>query len=197
MKNLEEIAKAIQIRKENILNIRTDAIVNAANEHLQQGGGVCGAIFHAAGATKLRLVCDGFGHCDTGHAVLTPAFDHPNSRFIIHAVGPRWKGGEHGEPELLYNAYLSALRLARENGCHSIAFPLISSGIYGYPVPDAWYQALRACRDFLYRDVQDDFSVIFAVLQDAVYEKGVSIKEEILTDMDEKLPDGEIVAFYA
>ena len=118
----------IRIEKTSITDLRTDAIVNAANEGLRAGGGVCGAIFQSAGYCMLQEACDQIGHCDTGSAVITPAF-HLKSRYIIHAVGPVWRDGLHGEPEQLYGAYSKSLELAAENGCKSIGFPLISSGI--------------------------------------------------------------------
>lgn len=138
----------ISVKIGDIVKERADAIVNAANEQLTQGGGVCGAIFRAAGEKDLRAACEKIGRCETGGAVLTPAFKLP-AKYIIHAVGVRYKDGKHGEERLLYGAYRSALGLAQMNGCDSIAFPLISSGIYGYPVEEAWAVAIKACYDFL------------------------------------------------
>ena len=126
----------IEIRRVSITDLDTDAIVNAANEGLWAGGGVCGAIFKAAGHDQLQAACHKIGHCDTGSAVITPGF-HLKAKYIIHAVGPRWAGGSHDEPKLLYGAYRRALELAVENGCQSIGFPLISAGIFGYPVEKA------------------------------------------------------------
>ena len=136
----------IEIKKISITDLATDAIVNAANEGLWAGGGVCGVIFRAAGHHKLQESCDAIGHCDTGSAVITPGFNL-KAKYIIHAVGPRWAGGSHGEPELLSGAYQRSLELAMENGCHSIGFPLISAGIFGYPLNGAWQQALQACAE--------------------------------------------------
>ena len=99
---------SISIRKIGITNLDTDAVVNAANEGLWAGGGVCGAIFRAAGMQRLQEACNAIGHCDTGSAVITDAFDL-KARHIIHAVGPVWMGGESGEPEQLYGAYYSSL----------------------------------------------------------------------------------------
>ncbi len=138
----------IEIKKASITDLNVDAVVNAANEYLRAGGGVCGAIFNAAGHEKLQAACKSIGHCATGAAVLTPGFDM-NAKYIIHAVGPVWKGGKHDEPKLLYSAYEHALDLAVKVGCKSIGFPLISAGIYGYPVESAWKKAIQACRDFL------------------------------------------------
>ena len=116
----------ITIKQISITELSTDAIVNAANEHLQAGGGVCGAIFSAAGYDELQAACDVIKHCDTGSAVITSGFDL-KAKYIIHAVGPIWRGGQNGEPQALYNAYKRSLELAIENGCRSIGFPLISA----------------------------------------------------------------------
>ena len=122
----------LEIVRNDITLMRVDAIVNAANEHLLMGGGVCGAIFAAAGADALSKACAKIGSCKTGDAVLTRGFALP-AKYIIHAVGPIWRGGETGEIELLAACYDNALALARRQGIKSIAFPLISSGIYGFP----------------------------------------------------------------
>ena len=124
------------IVRDDITRVKADAIVNAANEMLQRGGGVCGAIFAAAGARKLQQACNKIGHCDTGSAVATPAFDL-HARYVIHAVGPIWRDGRHRERELLASCYRSSLQLAASLRCTSIAFPLISAGIYGYPKHEA------------------------------------------------------------
>ena len=113
----------------------TDAIVNAANTGLARGGGVCGAIFAAAGP-GLTEACAALGGCPTGDARATPGFALP-ARFIVHAVGPVWHGGDRGEPELLASAYRRALEVAGEVGAASIAFPAISTGIFGYPLEPA------------------------------------------------------------
>ena len=162
---------SIEIRKISITELDTDAIVNAANEGLWAGGGVCGAIFRAAGYDRLQDACDAIGHCDTGSAVITPGFDL-KARYIIHAVGPRWSGGKHREPELLYSAYYKSLELALENGCRSIGFPLISAGIFGYPLQGAWQTAVRACGDFLDHLTDQSLDIIFAVLSDEIIEAG-------------------------
>ena len=162
---------SIEIRKISITELDTDAIVNAANEGLWAGGGVCGAIFRAAGYDRLQDACDAIGHCDTGSAVITPGFNL-KAKYIIHAVGPRWSGGKHKEPELLYGAYYRSLELALENGCRSIGFPLISAGIFGYPLQGAWQTAVRACGDFLDHLTDQSLDIIFAVLSDEIIEAG-------------------------
>ena len=115
----------------DITTLDVDAIVNAANEGLARGGGVCGAIFRAAGP-QLDDACRAIAPCPTGEARITPGFA-ARARWIVHAVGPVWRGGSHGEAALLASAYRSALQIAAQAGARSIAFPAISTGIYGYP----------------------------------------------------------------
>jgi O-acetyl-ADP-ribose deacetylase (regulator of RNase III) len=117
----------------DITTLAIDAIVNAANTALARGGGVCGAIFRAAGPS-LDEACAAIGHCATGDAVATPGFDLP-ARWIIHAVGPVWSGGRAGEPEQLASCYVSVVRVATDIGARAVAIPAISTGIYGVP-PD-------------------------------------------------------------
>lgn len=137
-----------EIIRNDIVRMETDAIVNAANSSLRPGGGVCGAIFRAAGYQALDDACREVGHCDVGSAVITPGFDLP-AKYVIHAVGPIWQGGSRGEAKLLESCYKSAMALAEENGCDSIAFPLISAGIYGYPKEEALQIAVSAIRKYL------------------------------------------------
>jgi O-acetyl-ADP-ribose deacetylase (regulator of RNase III) len=115
---------------------RVDAVVNAANRHLMGGGGVDGAIHRAAGADRLRAACRAIGECPPGHAVVTDGFALP-ARFIIHTVGPVWHGGRVGEADVLASCYRSALAVADEIGARSVAFPAISTGLYGYPPDEA------------------------------------------------------------
>ena len=141
----------------DITTLDVDAIVNAANESLAPGGGVCGAIHRAAGP-ELARTCAAIGHCPTGEARITPGFRLP-ARYVIHAVGPVWRGGGEGEPELLASAYRSAMRLASEHGLTSIAFPAISTGIYGYPLDQATPVAVGAVRESVASSVE---RVVFA-----------------------------------
>ncbi|MBQ9358020.1 MAG: macro domain-containing protein [Abditibacteriota bacterium] len=131
----------------DITKVKADAIVNAANIHLAPGGGVCGAIFAAAGS-ELEKECREIGFCAPGNAVITSG-GRSGARYIIHAVGPIWKGGVDMEEEYLASAYTSALRLAAEHKVKTVAFPLISAGIYGYPREAALQVATRAINDFL------------------------------------------------
>jgi O-acetyl-ADP-ribose deacetylase (regulator of RNase III) len=132
-------------RVADITTLDADAIVNAANESLAPGGGVCGAIHRGAGP-ELARACAAIGHCPTGEARITPGFRLP-ARYVIHAVGPVWRGGGEGEAQLLASAYRAAMRLAAEHGLRSIAFPAISTGIYGYPLEQATGIAVRAVRE--------------------------------------------------
>ena len=129
------MAPRLEAVQGDITTEATDAIVNAANSGLAAGGGVCGAIFRAAGA-GLAEACDAVAPCPTGDARATPGFALP-ARWIIHAVGPVWHGGGHGEPELLASAYRRSLEVADEIGARSVAFPAISTGIFGYPLEPA------------------------------------------------------------
>ena len=166
----------IEIRKIGILDLDTDTIVNAANDGLWAGGGVCGAIFEAAGHEQLQAACNKIGHCDTGSAVITPGFKL-KAKYIIHAVGPVWSGGNNNEPKLLYGAYKRSLELAVENGCKSIGFPLISTGIFGYPVELAWQKALQASGEFI--DKGNQIDIVFAVLNTIILETGTRALKQI------------------
>ena len=162
---------SIKIMIADITAMDTDCIVNAANSQLQQGGGVCGAIFRVADGRKLQAACDKIGYCPTGSAVITPSFGLA-TRHIVHAVGPVWRGGGNNEGELLYSCYRESLDRAKENGCHSIAFPLISSGIFGYPKEDAWRKALQSCSDWIGGNPAYEMDVIFTVLDQGAKDLG-------------------------
>ena len=131
----------------DITSLAVDAIVNAANERLAPGGGVCGAIFRAAGP-GLEEACAKLAPCPTGEARITDGFALP-AKHIVHAVGPVWHGGSAGEADLLAGCYRMALDLAKEAGSTSIAFPAISTGIFGYPASAATAVAVKTCRDWI------------------------------------------------
>lgn len=153
----------ISARLADITTLDVDVIVNAANELLAPGGGVCGAIHRAAGP-ELAQACRAVAPCPTGEARITPGFRLP-ARYVIHAVGPVWRGGGAGERELLAAAYRSSLALAAGQGLASIAFPAISTGIFGYPLAEAVGVAVDTAKDFLVGDgpLRD---VVFACFSD-------------------------------
>ena len=149
----------LQIIRHDITRIDCDAIVNPSNTYLYPSGGADLAINKAAGE-KLYAACKEIGGVETGKAVITPGFDLP-SKYVIHTAGPYWKGGEHGEKELLISCYRSALELAKESGCESIAFPLISSGVYGYPKDQVLNIAINTINEFLFRNEMMVYLVVF------------------------------------
>ena len=140
-----------------------EVIVNAANNHLEMGGGVCGAIFRAA-AGELAKECKEIGSCATGEAVITKGYNLPN-KYIIHTVGPRYSTGENGEAEKLRLAYYESLKLAKKNGLRKIAFPSVSTGIYRFPVNEGAEVALNTAKKFLDEN-PDSFDLILWVLDE-------------------------------
>ena len=144
----------------DITKMEVDAIVNAANTDLMMGGGVCGAIFDAAGAAELQAACDELSPIQTGEAVITDAFALP-AKYIIHTAGPVYRDGKQGEEARLRSCYTNSLDLAHTNGCRSVAFPLISSGIYGYPKEDALSVAKSAISGWLENNEMDVFLELF------------------------------------
>ncbi|WP_418791789.1 macro domain-containing protein [Phosphitispora sp. TUW77] len=170
------------IIRNDITKMRVDAIVNAANTALKMGGGVCGAIFKAAGVSNLQAACNKLAPIQTGEAVITPGF-RLSAKFIIHTAGPVYSDGKHGEAELLRACYTNSLKRAIENGCTSVAFPLISSGIYGYPKIEALQVATAAILDFL--DSQD-MDVSLVVFDKAAFEVSEKLLVEVAIYINEK-----------
>src|SRR5207253_4868044 len=157
----------IEILRGDITKLDADAIVNAANTTLLGGGGVDGAIHRAAGP-ELLSECRTLGGCEPGRAKITRGYRLP-ARFVIHTVGPIWHGGKHEEPETLANCYRNSLQLAVENGIQTIAFPAISCGAYGYPVPEAAQIAVKTTRDFLTSQDRID-KVVFVLWGEDIYD---------------------------
>lgn len=174
----------LEIVRNDITKMHVDAIVNAANMALKMSGGVCGAIFAAAGAEKLQAECDKIGSCKVGSAVITGSYSLP-SLHIIHTVGPIWHEGRDGEAGLLQSCYTNSLNLAFKHGCKSIAFPLISSGIYGYPKDQALQIAISAIGEFL---LSHEMMVYLVV-----YDKQAFVLSERLFSAIEKYIDDNYV----
>ena len=171
----------LTIVRQDLAKMKVDAIVNAANTALQMGGGVCGAIFKAAGAHELKAACDKIAPIQTGDAVITPGFRLP-TKFVIHTAGPVYRGGKNGEEEQLRLCYLNSLKRAVENKCKSIAFPLISSGIYGYPKDEALRVATGAIQDFLR---EHELEVYLAVFDKSAFTVSEKLIGEIASYIDE------------
>lgn len=170
------------IVRNDIARVRADVLVNAANERLAAGGGVCGAIFAGAGASRMAAACARIGHCPTGSAVVTPGFDLP-CRWVVHAVGPIWRGGTHGERELLRSCYRSVFAEVERLGATSVAFPLISAGIFGYPVRKALDVARAEVSAFL--DDHPDVEVTLVVFTRDVVAQGVALLGELREYVDD------------
>ena len=167
--------------RNDITKVAADAIVNPANRNLLQGSGTSRAIYQAAGEQELTAACEAIGYCDLGKAVCTPAFGLP-AKYIFHAVCPAWQGGGFGEAEQLAGAYHSALELAAEYHCESVAFPLLSSGNYGYPKE----QAFRIAGDTITQYVMEHDLTVYLVLY---YRHSLAVSRKLFASVEEYIDD--------
>ena len=181
----------LSVIRNDITKMHVDAIVNAANTGLMMGGGVCGAIFTAAGIDKLQKACDKLAPILTGEAIITKGYALP-AKYIVHTAGPVFEDGTKNEEELLRACYRNSLNIAKEYTCTSIAFPLISSGIYGYPKDEALTVATGAIGDWL---MDNDMDVFLVVYDKAAFEISGDLLGEIDAFIDENYVEDSYIAF--
>jgi O-acetyl-ADP-ribose deacetylase len=185
------ISMPLEIVRNDLTKMKVDAIVNAANTGLQMGGGVCGAIFRAAGASELQAACDQIGGCQVGEAMITDGFNL-EAKYIIHTPGPIWQGGTNQEADLLKNSYFNSLELAKKYQCESIALPLISTGIYGYPKEEALQIAISTISSYL---LQHDLFVYLVVFDKSSFGISKKLFQSIEEYIDENYVDDAGLTF--
>ena len=167
------------ISKNDITKMTADAIVNAANTGLRMGGGVCGAIFRAAGAEKLQEACNKLAPIKTGEAVITDGFNS-NAKYIIHTAGPIYSPGNPEQEQQLYDCYYNSLKLAAGKNLKTVAFPLISAGIYGYPTENALSTAMKSIRDFL-GTFGDKITVYIVIFDSGTFSAAQKIYKDVIS----------------